>query len=1302
MASEQQKRIRLFLFAGSMALAATWGFSKTVRLHIPPESADSVSVEWESETGTPYTVYWSPELNEHWRFVDECEATGSTSSVVSPRESSKSSGFYAVRESPPVVVSADITSDTVWSAMSGPYVLNRVINVGAGVSLTVEHGVRVRGMGNSGLSVSGGALRVAGAPDDPVVFTGVGDDVWKGIVFHGPGAGFTFSNVVVEGAATGLRLSGCTGLLDGVTVQYCGESGLIVDSFTGTLTRCTIQNNTGPNGAGVWVRSSSIVMEECLVASNMSMCESGEQGEGGGVHVDPLSEMWMSRTRIMDNRACRQGGGVFVRGGRVHLSNVLLWRNRGLSGGAVCLDGGSGELCNCTLIGNSAGAGGATWSTTNQPALMNCVVWSNGQQCVVSGSGSVSVSHSLVEDLEYAGGFNQTGSPRVVRGTWYLGARSSCIDAGRDDMAPPVDLVGEFRRDIPGRGTSIADLGAFEYVDDDQDGLPDTWENETLGGLDVVSGDGDVDRDGADGLCNADELDLGTDMFASDSDDDGLSDGEEVHLHGTDPLCADTDGDGATDGYESRHGTDPLDPDDIPTLPHAVINEVMHRPSTNPACYYQFIELCNPSDDAIGIGGCSIEVSHYGKVRSTLAIPAGASMGPTSFYLIGGPFLSTIDGQIPDLMTNMTLRLEYGEGGPAVKVALKNSQGIVIDGLLYGQPYDVNFSTNCCSMPPEPASDPGFSIARVVDGYDSNRTSDWHSVSNAPTPRGSGHAPAFDPDDVDRDGLTIAEEEAWGTNPLNPDSDGDGLQDGDEVQRGLNPATIDSDGDGLWDNEEIEAGLNPSNRDTDGDGLWDGIELGLGLSPTNSDSDANGILDGDEDADDDGFTNKEEQDYGSDPMQAGSNPSGMPGSSSTYWDRGAAGEVNYDVMPTVDLMLDDGRPVKDFKRETDMVFYDVRRPTPVFITVIERKYGRGSYYLKGARMVHHEKSLSIFAALIPPGGTTITVVEQLTSTNGGRFGWPRIEVLKPVVFNVRAAGQVDSESGGRELFIGLNDDDDDGDLVADVDDDDVSTGDDDMDYIQITHAKRMPLQLEWDDDIIHVYENRRKKLKDRGGGGWIWNAKIGACIRNEPYEGWDDGKLYIEGVRPGWTWLTISSGGFTRRIKVTVVDTSMTTDFNHDRVVDEDDFARAESGEPFRFWINDDDDVDAVTGNDTPGQQHGDSSDCRVDGLRDLVDFFPVVIRIPDELKESNLNKLSFALKHRADGLNFVRTTLAAENAGDYLVNVDMAESLQHKGLITWDEWGCIWLSDEDVSRLADQGSLVLLVEAAGWIQDPL
>jgi outer membrane protein OmpA-like peptidoglycan-associated protein len=70
-----------------------------------------------------------------------------------------------------------------------------------------------------------------------------------------------------------------------------------------------------------------------------------------------------------------------------------------------------------------------------------------------------------------------------------------------------------------------------------------------------------VDTDG-DGLTDAQEADLGTDINNADTDGDGLTDGQEVNNYGTDPLKADTDGDGLNDGAEvNSHNTDPLNSD---------------------------------------------------------------------------------------------------------------------------------------------------------------------------------------------------------------------------------------------------------------------------------------------------------------------------------------------------------------------------------------------------------------------------------------------------------------------------------------------------------------------------------------------------------------------------------------------------------------------------------------------------------------------------------------------------------------------------------------------------------------------
>jgi len=74
----------------------------------------------------------------------------------------------------------------------------------------------------------------------------------------------------------------------------------------------------------------------------------------------------------------------------------------------------------------------------------------------------------------------------------------------------------------------------------------------------------DTDKDGLDDIR---EQEVGTNVNNSDTDNDGLSDGEEVITWKTNPLNKDTDGDGYEDGSEIQNGYNPAGPGKLTPSP---------------------------------------------------------------------------------------------------------------------------------------------------------------------------------------------------------------------------------------------------------------------------------------------------------------------------------------------------------------------------------------------------------------------------------------------------------------------------------------------------------------------------------------------------------------------------------------------------------------------------------------------------------------------------------------------------------------------------------------------------------------
>jgi hypothetical protein len=198
-------------------------------------------------------------------------------------------------------------------------------------------------------------------------------------------------------------------------------------------------------------------------------------------------------------------------------------------------------------------------------------------------------------------------------------------------------------------------------------------------------------------------------------------------------------------------------------------------------------------------------------------------------------------------------------------------------------------------------------------------------------------------------------------------------------------------------------------------------------------------------------------------------------------------------------------------------------------------------------------------------------------------------------------------------------------------------------------------------------------------------------------------------------------------VQTTVRSFALIPDYNHNRRIDEEDRQRALAGDTFYFWINDDDDEGETEGDDIPGDHRLlgelDNENKVVDGVRDLIDFFPVQLDLQGLLNIFSVDEYSYTIKAEGENLNVLFTSLDSQNVGNYLTDVNYARQIAESYIFGVDRAGikllpydggqlpfvCPSLMCND-GRVAfegfvqnlKQGQSVILLEGSGAGQQPL
>ena len=342
-------------------------------------------------------------------------------------------------------------------------------------------------------------------------------------------------------------------------------------SSTLTLREVEVQSSSAPKGGGMAIQGGSVFARDIAFRATQADLGAGLWADGG-------ASVELTRSQFTGGMA-REGGAIAMERGHLVARNGF-WTDGEWAdiGGALFIDGGVVELSYILVADNQAEVGAGIAVQAGSLSLDGCIVYANSSEGIANAGGQVSIANSLSsfnaggDMVGQVTGWDRGASldPRFVSPAgddWALSTWSPAIDSGP---------TGQADRD----GTH-ADMGPY--------GGPDSWRLADTDGDGWVYGRDcddldeevypyapDIFYDGVDSDC------LGNDDF--DADGDGWSALEDCNdtdasvypgafeANG-DSIDADCDGvydaDADGDGWTANYDCDDLDPSVHPMAPDA-------------------------------------------------------------------------------------------------------------------------------------------------------------------------------------------------------------------------------------------------------------------------------------------------------------------------------------------------------------------------------------------------------------------------------------------------------------------------------------------------------------------------------------------------------------------------------------------------------------------------------------------------------------------------------------------------------------------------------------------------------------
>ena len=361
-------------------------------------------------------------------------------------------------------------------------------------------------------------------------------------MFNGPGSSPTLTNCIFSdnsavGNGAGMynesncrpTLTGCTFIANSAVGHDASGGGMYNgDNCSGTLTDCVFTGNGANYGGGMRNNSSNPTLTNCTFSENFANYAAGMDNsnfssptlincifsgnaaeEDGGGMLNSYSSPLVMNCTFNSNSSRGDGAGMY---NYFEYSNPLV-KNCVFKGNFAQGDGGGMynrndtvvTVLNCLFTGNSSPNGRAVACDShggghrfpNFVRMIGCILWEGGDEVWIGDDSVLWVDYSVIPGGWGWPGMSNWGIDPLLTRDGHLRADSVCIDQG--SWAYELEH-GETDIDGESRMHWRIDIGPDEFIDTDEDGLPDWWEQEYFGSPTAGIRDDDPDGDGLDNL----------------------------------------------------------------------------------------------------------------------------------------------------------------------------------------------------------------------------------------------------------------------------------------------------------------------------------------------------------------------------------------------------------------------------------------------------------------------------------------------------------------------------------------------------------------------------------------------------------------------------------------------------------------------------------------------------------------------------------------------------------------------------------------------------------------------------------